>query len=172
MSQAKLYMGGGCFWCLDAVFRRLPGVLTVESGYAGGRVPNPKYQEVCGGTTGHAEVVCVEYDPEVISEEVLLEFFWKCHDPTTPNQQGADIGPQYRSILLYRSEEEKRMMEQSVQKHAPEFSRPIVTEIASLDTFYPAEVEHQNFYNRNPHISYCQYVILPKLSKLGLDPDS
>lgn len=166
MNTKKLYLGGGCFWCLDAVFRQIPGVVDVVSGYAGGDAPDPTYQEVCSGLTGHAEVVEIEYDSSTVNEKELLNVFWKCHDPTTPNQQGADVGTQYRSILLYNSEKEKNGMKASLQQHAPDFPKPIVTEIVPLETFYPAEGDHQNFYHRNPQVPYCQFVIYPKLTKL------
>lgn len=159
--------GGGCFWCVEAVFQELKGVEKVVSGYAGGHVPNPSYQEVCTGTTGHAEVTQVTYDPEVISYPELLEVFWKTHDPTTLNRQGNDIGTQYRSIILYHDEEQKQIAE-SIKARldaSGAFDRPIVTEIVPLTTFYPAETGHQNYYRQNSRQPYCQFVIVPKLEK-------
>ncbi len=164
-------LGGGCFWCLEAVFQRFDGVLSVQSGYAGGETPNPTYEEVCSGRTGHAEVVQITYDPEQISYAQLLDIFWQAHDPTTLNRQDADVGTQYRSVILYRNEEQRRAAESS--KAALEadrkFSAPIVTEILPLEHFYPAEEYHRDYYNRNPHAGYCRVVIKPKLQKLRLD---
>ncbi len=160
-------LGGGCFWCVEAVFQDLKGVQKVVSGYAGGSVANPTYRQVCTGTTGHAEVVQITYDPEIISYEELLEVFWRTHDPTTLNRQGADVGPQYRSIILYHDEAQKAIAETSKQE--PDASElwpnPIVTEIAPLDQFYPAEDYHQDYFRQNPAQPYCQMVIDPKVRK-------
>lgn len=157
--------GGGCFWCMEALFETLPGVISVTSGYAGGHVPNPTYKQVCTGTTGHAEVIRVEYDPRRIRYEDLLEAFWEAHDPTTPNRQGNDVGPQYRSIILYVNEAQRRSAERSKAEAARRFSRPIVTEIVRLERFYPAEPYHQDYFRKNPEQAYCQFVIRPKLEK-------
>ncbi|MDW8383026.1 MAG: peptide-methionine (S)-S-oxide reductase MsrA [Verrucomicrobiota bacterium] len=158
-------LGGGCFWCMEALFETLPGVLSVTSGYAGGHVANPTYKQVCTGTTGHAEVIQVEYDPARIRYEDLLEAFWDAHDPTTPNRQGADVGPQYRSIILYITEEQRQIAERSKTAASNRFARPIVTEIVPLERFYPAEPYHQDYFRKNPDHAYCQWVIRPKLEK-------
>lgn len=168
-SRAKATFGGGCFWCTEAVFETEPGVLSVTSGYAGGHTRNPDYREVCTGETGHAEVIQIEYDPAVISYERLLEIFWKAHDPTTHNRQGADVGTQYRSIILYHDEAQRAAAEKSKQAAQAAFARPIVTEIVPLTTFYPAEEYHQDYFRKNPNAAYCRVVIAPKLHKLGRD---
>jgi peptide-methionine (S)-S-oxide reductase len=162
----KATFGGGCFWCLEAVFERFRGVRAVVSGYAGGSKVNPTYKEVCAGTTGHAEVVQIEFDPAVISYAQLLEIFWECHDPTTLNRQGADEGTQYRSIILYNDPAQQAAAESSRQAAAKRFRSPIVTEIVPLKAFYPAEEYHQDFYRLNPNYPYCAAVISPKLKKL------
>jgi len=162
-------LGGGCFWCVEAVYERIDGVQSVVSGYAGGQKDNPTYEEVCTGTTGHAEVVQVYFNPEVISYEEILDQFWKAHDPTTLNRQGADVGTQYRSIILYSSEAQAQAAERSKVKAAAHFDDPIVTEIVPLSTFYEAEKYHQDYYENNPFAGYCTFVIRPKLQKLGLD---
>jgi peptide-methionine (S)-S-oxide reductase len=162
----KLTMGGGCFWCLEAVFQRLHGVTKVVSGYTGGHVPNPTYQAVCTGNTGHAEVVQIEFDPAKLPLEKLLEVFWAAHDPTTLNRQGADEGTQYRSGLYYENDRQKAAFEASKKQFQKDFNDPIVTEIAPLKTFYAAEAYHQNYYNLNPTKGYCRAVIQPKLNKL------
>ncbi len=160
-------IGGGCFWCAEAVFQRIPGVQSVTSGFAGGATPNPSYEQVCTGTTGHAEVIQLKFDPAVLSYDKVLEIFWEAHDPTTLNRQGADLGTQYRSIILYSDEAQKKAAEASKAKAAEHFKDPIVTEIVPLKAFYPAEDYHQNFYNLNKNKqSYCQFVITPKLKKL------
>lgn len=161
-------LGGGCFWCLEAVFDRLEGVAGVTSGYAAGHVENPTYRQVCGGETGHAEVVRVEYDPEVIEFRTLLDVFFATHDPTTPNRQGADVGSQYRSIVLYESEEQRAATESAIAELTENgtFGAPIVTEVEPLETFYPAEREHHDYYRRNPGQGYCRVVIDPKVAKL------
>ena len=158
-------LGGGCFWCTEAIFQMLPGVKSVASGYAGGTKANPTYKEVCTGNTGHAEVIQIKYDPKVISYEKLLETFWEAHDPTTMNAQGPDHGTQYRSIILYSSETQKAEAEKSkavAQKH---FRQRIVTEIVPLKQFYPAEDYHQEYYRANPNQPYCRMVIQPKVEK-------
>ena len=158
--------GGGCFWCVEAVFERRDGVKSVTSGYAGGPKENPTYKEVCQGDTGHAEVVQIEYDPKRITYEQLLELFWEAHDPTTPNRQGADVGTQYRSIILYHDDAQRQAAEKSKLAAAKQFPRAIVTEIVPLTKFYPAEGYHQDYFRNNPNAGYCQVVIRPKLEKL------
>ena len=162
------YFGGGCFWCVEAVYEKLDGIESAVSGYAGGTKNNPTYEQVSAGTTGHAEVVRIEYDPKVISYSELLDMFWKSHDPTTLNRQGADEGTQYRSIILYESEEQKKKAEESMNKASKNFNNPIVTEIVPLQAFYTAERYHQDFYENNPNYGYCRIVIAPKLKKLNL----
>lgn len=161
-------LGGGCFWCLDAVFRDLVGVARVESGYAGGSVSNPTYEQVCGKNTGHAEVVQVTFDPERLTYEDLLRIFFEIHDPTTPNRQGADVGPQYRSIVLYHSEAQEATVNDVIREleSAGKWPEPIVTEVAPLTAFYPAETVHQDYYRQNRRQPYCRIVIDPKLAKL------
>jgi peptide-methionine (S)-S-oxide reductase len=160
-------LGGGCFWCLEPIFEELRGVGQVLPGYAGGRVPNPTYHQVCGGGTGHAEVVQVEFDPSVISYADLLRVFLTVHDPTTLNRQGADIGTQYRSAIFYHSPEQKATAEQVIAEIGREgiWSRPIVTEVAPLTAFYPAEDYHVDYYANNPNQGYCRVVIDPKVAK-------
>ena len=160
-------LGGGCFWCVEAVYQDLNGVQQVVSGYAGGAVENPTYQQVCNGTTGHAEVAQITFDHGVISFEELLYVFWRVHDPTTLNRQGADVGTQYRSIILYHDDEQKAVAEKSRRETeaAGLWPNPIVTEIAPLRKFYPAEGYHQNYYRTNPSQPYCQVVIDPKVQK-------
>ena len=159
-------LGGGCFWCVEAVYERLPGVKSVSSGYAGGHTPNPTYQEVCTGDTGHAEVTQIEFDPTQITYEQLLAVFWEAHDPTTLNRQGADAGTQYRSVIFYKTDAQKAAAEISKQAAAKMFSQPIVTEIAPLTVFYKAEGYHQDYYRNNRNAPYCRAVIRPKLDKL------
>lgn len=159
--------GAGCFWCVEAVFKELKGVKTVESGYSNGTVPNPTYRQVCTGTTGHAEVVQIKYDPDVVSFETLLEVFWKTHDPTTLNRQGADTGTQYRSGVYYHSDEQKKLAE-AIKKKLDEagiWENPIVTEIVKADTFYKAEDYHQDYFELNGQQPYCRAVIVPKMEK-------
>ena len=158
--------GGGCFWCMEAVFERLPGVKSVTSGFAGGHTANPTYEQVCGGDTGHAEVTQIEFDPAKISYEKLLDVFWQAHDPTTLNRQGADEGTQYRSLILYHGEAQKLAAEKSKAVAQKNFKHPIVTEIAPFTKFYPAEGYHQEYYDNNSNAPYCQVVIAPKLEKL------
>jgi len=162
----KATFGGGCFWCVEAVMERLRGVRDVVSGYAGGHVPNPTYEQVCGKQTGHAEVVQVTYDPAMISYRDLLEVFFTTHDPTTPDRQGHDIGPQYRSIVLYHDDEQRRTAEAVKAESQRLYDAPIVTEIVPLDVFYEAEASHQDYYDRNPYQPYCAFVIAPKVAKL------
>ena len=160
-------LGGGCFWCLDAVFRGLKGVSRVVSGYAGGHVPNPTYEQVCGKGTGHAEVVQVEFDPAELSFADLLRVFFTIHDPTTKDRQGADVGPQYRSIILHHSEEQKRVAEAVMAEVAAAgvWDGKLVTELAPAPEFYPAEPEHQDYFARNPWSGYCRAVVAPKVQK-------
>jgi peptide-methionine (S)-S-oxide reductase len=160
-------LGGGCFWCLEAVFDQLRGVEKVVSGYAGGSVPDPTYKAVCRGDTGHAEVVQVTFDPAVISYRELLEVFFAVHDPTTPNRQGNDVGPQYRSVILYHSPEQKAAAEAVIAGLTAEkvWPNPVVTELASLTRFYPGEDYHQDYYRSNPAQPYCALVVGPKVAK-------
>jgi len=158
--------GGGCFWCMEAVFERLPGVKSVTSGFAGGHTANPTYEQVCTGDTGHAEVTQIEFDPAKISYEKLLDVFWQAHDPTTLNRQGVDEGTQYRSIILYHGEAQKLAAEKSKAGAQKNFKHPIITEIVPFTKFYPAENYHQGFYDNNTNYGYCQVVIAPKLEKL------
>ncbi len=166
--MATATFGSGCFWCTEAVFQRLKGVQSVVSGYSGGSVKNPTYEEVCTGTTGHAEAIQVKYDPNVISYDELLEVFWKTHDPTTKNRQGNDYGTQYRSAIFYHNDEQQLLAEHYKQKldAAGLFPAPIVTEIVKFTVFYPAEAYHQNYFNEHGNAPYCRAIILPKLDKL------
>lgn len=161
-------LGGGCFWCLEAAFEQVAGIENVVSGYAGGHTPHPTYEQVCTGGTGHAEVVQLTFDPEVIRFRDILDIFFTIHDPTTPNRQGADVGPQYRSIILYHHEEQRRLAEEVIRElNATEiWPDPIITEVVPLDVFYPAESYHQHYFQRNPHLPYCQLVVAPKVTKV------
>lgn len=160
-------LGGGCFWCLEAIFRDLRGVEQVVSGYAGGQVAAPSYEQVCSGTTGHAEVVDVAYNPTAISYRDLLRVFFTIHDPTTLNRQGADVGTQYRSAIFTRSPEQEAIAREVIQEvtEAHTFDAPLVTEVTPLKTFYPAEAYHQEYFERNPNQPYCQVVVAPKVAK-------
>lgn len=158
-------IGGGCFWCLEAVYLELRGVESVKNGYAGGHVPNPTYEEVCGKKTGHAEVVQIAYDPAQISYRDLLDVFFTIHDPTTKDRQGGDVGPQYRSIVLTHDAEQAEVAQQALAAAQAHYDAPIVTEIEALETFWPAEVSHDNYFARNPWNPYCAAVIAPKVSK-------
>jgi len=160
--------GGGCFWCTEAVFERLKGVSAVMPGYAGGKLKNPTYQQVCTEQTGHAEVIRIEFDPAQISFRDLLTVFFATHDPTTPNQQGNDVGTQYRSIILYANEDQKREAEAFIKEltESGEFKRPVVTELKPLEEFYEAEPYHREYFRRNTNQPYCQVVIMPKMGKL------
>lgn len=159
--------GSGCFWCTEAVFEKLKGVVSVVSGYSGGSTDNPTYKEVCSGVTGHAEVTQITFDPTVISFTELLEIFWKTHDPTTLNRQGNDVGTQYRSAIFYHSEKQKKLAEEYKLKlkEAKIFNGPIVTEISKFEKFYPAENYHQDYYEQNKSQPYCSFVITPKVEK-------
>lgn len=168
MKYERAVFGGGCFWCTEAVFKMLKGVISVMPGYAGGTLPEPTYEQVCSGKTGHAEVIQIEYDPTQISFETMLIVFFATHDPSTPNRQGNDIGPQYRSIILYTSGEQKKEAEDFIKQlnaSSPK-GKPIVTEVKPLDTFYSAESHHQDYYARNHQNPYCQVIINPKLQKV------
>ncbi len=160
-------LGGGCFWCLEAVFENLRGVERVVSGYAGGHAANPSYQQVCTGATGHAEVVQITFDPSVISYREVLEVFFGIHDPTTLNRQGADVGTQYRSAIFYHSPEQRRVAEQTLAElnASGVWDRPLVTEVVALEEFYPAEGYHQGYFRNNPGQGYCQAVVSPKVAK-------
>jgi peptide-methionine (S)-S-oxide reductase len=164
--SSSLVLGGGCFWCIEALYETIDGVTGAVSGYAGGEMKNPTYQAICSGQTGHAEVVRIDFDPAKTSLEELLEFFWEAHDPTTLNRQGADVGPQYRSIILFDSPEQEAAAKASLEKAKAKFSAPIVTEIKPLDIFYKAEISHQDYFRNNPNAPYCRYVIAPKMKKL------
>ena len=168
-STETAVLGGGCFWCLEAVFKRIDGVTSVESGYAGGTAVNPSYEEVCTGATGHAEVVRVTFDPKRISYPGILDLFFKAHDPTTLNRQGADVGTQYRSVILFDSEDQKRAADESVKKHQAGLKPRIVTEVKPLEAFYPAEDYHKDYYDTHRFAPYCRVVITPKLEKLHLE---
>jgi peptide-methionine (S)-S-oxide reductase len=158
-------LGGGCFWCTEALFQMLPGVKSVTSGYAGGTKENPTYKEVCTGQTGHAEVIQIQFDSKVVSYEKILDTFWEAHDPTTLNRQGADTGTQYRSIILYNNEAQKAAAEKSKAEAQKHYANPIVTEIVPLKKFYKGEDYHQDYYRNNPNQGYCRAVIRPKVEK-------
>lgn len=159
-------LGGGCFWCVEAVFERVEGVKEVISGYAGGHKKNPTYQEVTSGNTGHAEVCEIHFDPDIISYDEILEVFWKAHDPTTLNRQGNDYGTQYRSAIYYKGKGQQLSAESAILNAKDMFEDPITTEVKPLDTFYKAEVYHQDYFRNNPNVPYCTFVIAPKINKL------
>src|SRR3990172_1002790 len=167
MKSEVATLGGGCFWCLEAVYDELKGVTDVVSGYSGGNVPNPTYEQVCGKGTGHAEVVQVTFDADVISFRDVLKVFFTIHDPTTMNRQGNDVGPQYRSAIFYHSPEQKAAAEETIAELNREelWPRPIVTEVTPVEAFYPAEDYHQEYFARNPYQGYCQAIIAPKVAK-------
>lgn len=165
-STATAVLGGGCFWCLEAAYQEITGVTQVVSGYAGGHQPDPTYEQVCSGTTGHAEVVKVTFDPSVISYDDILDIFFTIHNPTTPNRQGADVGTNYRSIILYTSPEQHMIAKAKLHAIAALWSDPVVTELVPLETFYEAEPHHQNYFKNHPAAAYCTIVINPKLAKL------
>lgn len=166
MKNDIIVFGGGCFWCTEAVFEMFKGVINTMPGYAGGNTKDPTYWQVATGTTGHAEVLQIEYDAKVISLDVLLDIFFTMHDPTTLNRQGPDVGTDYRSIILYTSNSQKAQIEKVIKNVQSNFSNPIVTEVRELDKFYPAEEEHQRFYDRNANPFYCSVVIGPKVAKI------
>ena len=161
----SLVLGGGCFWCLDGAFKVLPGVLGIVSGYAGGKTENPSYEEVCGGETGHAEVVRLDFDPSVLSIDRLFDLFFTIHDPTTRDRQGADVGPQYRSIILYANEKQKAAALAAIARAQTAWEAPILTELAPLGVFWPAEAYHQDYFAKNPNYGYCRAVVAPKVKK-------
>lgn len=163
--MTSFILGGGCFWCLDAVYRQLKGVTNVESGYAGGHTKSPSYYEVVSGSTGHAEVVRIIFDEVVIPADIILDAYFLSHDPTTLNRQGADVGTQYRSVMLYQDSEQQSLFEAAKDRAQIRYGTPVVTEITPLTDFYPAEPEHENYYSKNPEAAYCQVVITPKVAK-------
>ena len=163
----KIILAGGCFWCTEAVFSDVPGVLSIRSGFSGGHIKNPAYREVCQGRTGHAECIELKYDSQALSLNVILDLFFKTHDPTTLNRQGHDVGTHYRSAIFFTSEEQRLTIESYIKNLEEKriYANPIVTEIVAFEEFYPAEVEHQEYYQNNPFQPYCQFVIKPKLDK-------
>jgi peptide-methionine (S)-S-oxide reductase len=165
----KATFGAGCFWCVEAVFEQVQGVTNVEAGYAGGETINPTYEEICTGTTGHAEVAQITFDPGIVSFEQLLTLFWKAHDPTTLNRQEADVGTQYRSVIFYHDDRQRALAEASKKAAQAQFTNPIVTSIQPIPTFYVAENYHQDYFRNNPNAPYCTFVIKPKLKKLNMD---
>jgi peptide-methionine (S)-S-oxide reductase len=168
MATEKAVLGGGCFWCVEASFLQLEGVESVRSGYMGGKRPNPTYEQVCTGVTGHVEVAEITFDPAKISYRDLLEVFFTAHDPTTPNRQGNDVGEQYRSVIFYMNEEQKKTAEEVIAEFTREqvFDKPIVTAVEPVQTFWPAENYHQNYYANNPYQGYCMFVVAPKVKKV------
>ena len=162
----SIVLGGGCFWCLDAGFRLIKGVLNVSSGFAGGHTVNPTYYDVVDGATGHAEVVKVAFDTSVILLNDILDIFWTMHNPTTLNRQGHDVGSQYRSIILFNNQEQEKIINESIESISKYWNDPITTEVSKLKEFYKAEEEHQNFFQKHPDMAYCQVIINPKLNKL------
>lgn len=168
-AQEVAILGGGCFWCTEAVFEKIGGVTDVVSGYAGGKSKNPTYKEICTGKSGHAEVIRITFNSKVLSYTKILEIFGKCHDTTTLNRQGADVGTQYRSTIMYLNETQKSIAEKWKQDFNKRLSSPVVTEIVEAPTFYVAEEYHQDYYARNPNQGYCNFVIRPKLKKLNLE---
>ena len=168
MNKETIIFGGGCFWCTEAVFKMLKGVISVQPGYAGGTTKAPTYEDICNGDTGHAEAVMIEYQPEIISLETLLTVFFASHDPTTKDRQGNDVGPEYRSIIFYSNEEQKQICEKFISElnNSSELGAPIVTDVGRRETFYPAEDYHKNYYENNKEQAYCQVVINPKLKKV------
>ena len=162
-------VGGGCFWCTEAVFEKIEGILEVVSGYAGGALANPTYKDICTGQSGHAEVIKIKFSADIISYAEVLEIFGKAHDPTTLNRQGADVGTQYRSTIMYYDEGQEKIARSWKKNLSGQFVDPVVTEIVPAPTFYPAEEYHQDYYAKNPNQGYCSFVIRPKLKKLGLE---
>jgi len=167
-NPAVAMFGSGCFWCSEAVFQRIPGVISVKSGYSGGKIKNPTYKQVCAGDTGHAEVIQISYDPQQVSYENLLDTFWLSHDPTTLNRQGADIGTQYRSVIFYYDDIQKNAAEKSRLSldKSGKLKDPVVTQIVPAGEFYPAEDYHVDYFNKNPSAPYCRFIIAPKLEKM------
>jgi len=169
VNMETIVLGGGCFWCTEAVFEKLDGIKDVISGYAGGEILNPTYKQICTGNTGHAEVIKITFDPAVISFTAVLDIFGDCHDPTTLNRQGADVGTQYRSTIMYLSDKQKELAIQWKEKLSKKLEDPVVTEIVAVPVFYSAEEYHQDYYRKNPNEGYCNFVIRPKLKKLNLE---
>lgn len=167
IKEEKALLAGGCFWCMEALFKRVPGVIGIQSGYCGGSVSNPSYEQVCQNTTGHAETVEITFDSSRISYREILEYFWKFHDPTTINRQGADIGEQYRSVIFYLNKNQQNIAQQSKSAAQSAFETPIVTSIEPAGTFWPAEPWHQDYFAYNPDAPYCRFVIAPKVAKLN-----
>lgn len=167
MTEEKITLAAGCFWCYEAVFQRIRGVISVQSGYSGGEMESPSYEQVCNGDTGHAEAVQITFNPQIISLEKLLEVFWYVHDPTTLNRQGNDVGTQYRSAIFYHTDEQKKIANESKNAAQAYFEDPIVTEITAYNNFFAAEEYHNNYYNNNSSQGYCQFVINPKLEKFS-----
>ncbi len=165
MTTETATLGGGCFWCLEAVYQQLKGIKHVESGYTGGHVPNPSYEQICGGLTGHAEVIRLIFDPAVVTYRDILEVFFTIHDPTTPNRQGNDIGTQYRSVIYFHSPEQEVVAKQVIAAMAHVWDAPIVTELSPAGAYYKAEEHHQNYFRQNPDQGYCAFVVAPKVSK-------
>jgi len=165
MKKERIVLGGGCFWCIEAVYRNVKGVISAVSAYAGGARANPTYENICSGATGHAEVVDISYDADMITLDDILDIFFEVHNPTTLNAQGGDKGTQYRSVIYYANEEEKEIIKNAIVKHQNDFSDKIVTEVSKLPEVYPAEAYHQDYYNLNSSQGYCQVVIAPKLQK-------
>jgi peptide-methionine (S)-S-oxide reductase len=165
MKDARVVLGGGCFWCTEAVYRNVKGVSSVVSGYAGGKRPNPNYEMICTGVSGYAEIIDIKFDSDIITMSEILDIFFVVHNPTTLNQQGADRGTQYRSVIYYANDLEKEIISDSIKKNQADFTDKIVTEVSELPEVYPAEEYHQNYYNQNSSQGYCQVVIAPKLQK-------
>jgi peptide-methionine (S)-S-oxide reductase len=168
MATQTITLGGGCFWCIEAVYKRIDGVTAVTSGYAGGTTANPTYEEICTGRTGHAEVCRIEFDPDVIPLEDVLRRFFGAHDPTTVNRQGNDVGTQYRSIVLYENEEQRKAAQEVREEADAQLEGSVVTTIEPLERFYPAEAYHYDYFDKHPNAGYCRLVIAPKLKKLGI----
>jgi len=158
-------LGGGCFWCTEAVYQQLKGIIGVESGYTGGHIPDPSYEQICEGTTGHAEVVRLTFDPAVVSFREILEVFFTIHDPTTLNRQGSDVGTQYRSVIYYQTPEQQETAKHVICEMANVWDAPIVTELSPAETYYTAETYHQNYFRQNPMQGYCAFIVAPKVSK-------
>lgn len=173
-NRETIVLGGGCFWCIEAVYERIDGIESAVSGYAGGKTENPTYEQVCSGLTGHAEVVKIEFDPSKINFTEVMDIFFKAHDPTSENRQGADVGTQYRSIILYTTDDQKEQIQEYISNLTARrvYSKPIVTQVEPLTVFWPAEDYHQNYYEQHPYAGYCRVVIAPKLDKLGLPINS
>jgi peptide-methionine (S)-S-oxide reductase len=170
MNESIATFGGGCFWCTEAVYERVPGVISAISGYMGGHVANPTYQDVSTGKSGHAEVIQIRFDPTQVSYRELVDLFWQAHDPTTLNRQGADVGTMYRSVIFFHDEQQRVEAEASLVAAQPQFDSPIVTFLEPVGVFYKAEGYHQDFFDNNRNYPYCRVVILPKLKKLGMEP--